>query len=122
MKTQDDNVTECWTCGGDGALTFLSTRQKRTDIPCQRCHGTGWVPEEMLAWEKAGARLRSARQARRVGIREEAFARGIRPTVLFDAEAGIIDPAPYLAGEEPPMGENTAIAPDMWRTPGEEAL
>ena len=59
---------------------------------CPRCHGTGNVPDEMAGWMEAGKRMKADRLARNMTLRQEAEARGLRPSELSSMERGQVDP------------------------------
>lgn len=58
---------------------------------CDRCHGTGAVPEEMAEWINHGEQMRLLRLSAGVGLRDGAQMLGVRPSELSDLERGMVN-------------------------------
>lgn len=100
---------KCWDCDGKGSKLVHSLwsgcdkEGKRVhgggerDMSCDRCKGSGKVPEEMREWVKRGERLREKRIGTNISMREMANKLGCRGLgslgkIIPDAESGKVDP------------------------------
>lgn len=90
---------ECPSCHGDGYITGLfpvyaedcaSERKPSVELTCDRCQGTGNIPDEMLEWIERGRKLREDRKSRGMTLRKEAEERGMLPSELSRIERGIV--------------------------------
>lgn len=64
-------------------------------ISCDRCNGTGMIPEAMLQWIDIGQQCRFLRETEDLGLREAAVAYWIRPSTLSRIERGMTDPTEH---------------------------
>ena len=79
----------CLDCDGRG--TFIAAF-KALSIPCDRCKGTGNVPEIHLKWYKEGQKHYTARIERRETLLDASCRMVVDAKRLSDAERGCIDP------------------------------
>lgn len=97
-------MIECPDCAGLGeSQIFVSgpgLHELRT-VKCARCKGDGKITEEMARWIELGQQLRDRRMSPYRNLRDEAEALGTDPVQLSKAEAGRIDPTPFLSKERP---------------------
>ena len=91
----------CVSCEGRGYLLgifpiyadgYAGERKPVIEIPCDRCGGSGKMPQEHQRWIEEGAALKRERMSRQIGMRMEAERRGIDPSELSKMERGIIQP------------------------------
>jgi hypothetical protein len=64
-------------------------------LDCDRCGGTGMIPEAMLAWIEIGHQCRLIREAEDLGLRSGAVEYGMKPSELSRIETGKDDPTEH---------------------------
>lgn len=64
-------------------------------VECDRCGGTGKVPETMLAWIEIGNQCRIIRESEDLGLRSGAVEYGMLPSELSAIESGKVDPTQH---------------------------
>ena len=82
----------CPECNGEGSTTgFGCPGFKLITLPCTLCKGLKVITDEQAKWVEHGAKLREARLANHVSLRESARLKGILPSELSDFEFGRIN-------------------------------
>lgn len=86
---------KCWECDGTGILQMLAFEKKKVagiEIECERCEGSGGVPQEMERWVERGKKLKEKRIGMRINLHKFADQLECLPIDLSKAERGIVDP------------------------------
>ena len=86
---------KCWDCDGTGILQMLAFEKKKVagiEIECERCDGSGKVPQDMERWVERGKKLKEKRIGMRINLHKFAEQLQCLPIDLSKAERGIVDP------------------------------
>ncbi len=95
------NFVRCPDCGNGKLLcmypkfTQAETGPTAIEIDCDRCSGTGKIPQKMLLWMEIGSQCRMMRHVEDMGLREGAVAYGMLPSELSRIECGKVDPTEH---------------------------
>ena len=97
----EGELVQCPDCDGGMRIAFFPKYIERGSGPpvvrldCDRCNGTGRIPESMLKWIEIGSQCRIIRETEDLGLREGAVEYGMRPSELSRIETGRDDPTEH---------------------------
>lgn len=82
----------CPECKGNGFKSgFVCPGFKPITLPCALCKGGKVISEEQMRWVEHGVKLKAARLAKRIPLRESARLQGIMASELSDIEFGRVN-------------------------------
>lgn len=80
---------------GDG-IKPLTLMGLHLAVYCDRCNGSGTIPDHMLEWINIGESCRFHREEEEgIGLRDWASIQGMKPSQLSRLESGKEDPTEY---------------------------